>query len=178
MNNYLQSRSYNTITALISTILTGSCKKKEYNLSLPEDNDTLVISKVRNTIKQQFVIFDSSLYHTCSSRTHGMIMRIASELKQNNMFWYISSEEKLASHNRKIIAELLDKEVLYKTETTGIYIVNPIHIRYGNISSVLYSTLELLIPKSSNKPIRPSEVKPFKVRLEHIKSTKSIRVDE
>jgi hypothetical protein len=91
-----------------------------------------------------------------------LVGRISSELKEYNALWYCDPKLKKNSSTRKAIQGLIDKGVLFTTETTNIYLVNPIFIRRGDVFSVLATTAELVSESS-------------KVAVEHIVNKKPVK---
>jgi hypothetical protein len=84
-----------------------------------------------------------------------LVIQIMIELKLNNVLWQYDPLLK-----PKIITELKKRGILFKTETTGIFIVNPFFIRKGRIDASLTCMLILL-------------EKPAKVTTDHIKEIRT-----
>lgn len=100
----------------------------------------LVVTKTSSEI----VISSLGLARMVSSSAWRIIGHIVSELKQYNALWECSPELKKSSGVKKAINELLHLEIIYKTETTNIYLVNPKFIRRGNYHAVLAATINML----------------------------------
>lgn len=101
--------------------------------------------KTAHRIKQDIVITDTGLYSNCTSAEWHLIGKISHELKEYNALWYYSQGDKRNDSVRRAINGLLNKQILIKTETAGIYIVNPFHIRRGEIFAVLATTASMLM---------------------------------
>lgn len=98
-----------------------------------------------NPVNQDgIIITDAQLYNKCTSAEWHLIGKISMELKQNNVLWKCDEKTKANGTSKKAIKGLLDKELLIKTETTDIYVVNPLFIRRGNFHNVMTTTADLL----------------------------------
>ena len=71
-----------------------------------------------------------------------VLHNVMDALKQLNMLWYWPPTRK--SHEKIILKELIEKKILFKTETTGIYLVNPIKIWRGSPIVCVEATKDLL----------------------------------
>lgn len=101
----------------------------------------LIVTKTSSEI----VISDIGLFSILSPAAWRLVGIITSELKQYNALWECSADLKKANGTtRKAINELLHLEIIFKTETTNIYLVNPKFIRRGNYHAVLATTANML----------------------------------
>lgn len=117
--------------------------------------------KTTHRVDQDIYISDTALWHHCTSAEWHLVGRITAELKEYNGLWHCTPELKNSSTIKKAIKGLIIKQILIKTETTNIYLVNPFHIRRGDIFGVLATTAKMLMDSS-------------KVGLEHIKNKKPV----
>ena len=99
-------------------------------------------------LQQDFYVAAKELYTMCTRAEWYMVGRIASELKSCNALWECSADIKKSSTNWKAIRGLIKSKVLFATETTDIYFVNPIYIRRGDPFVVLNTTADLLMDVS------------------------------
>lgn len=113
-------------------------------------------------ITQEIVIADATLFSRCTPAQWWIVGNICSELKAYNALWQCSSTIKRSGNSMKAIKALIQMQVLIKTETPHIYLVNPLYIRRGDFHSVLLTTANML----SNVP---------KVLPEHITNKKALR---
>lgn len=114
------------------------------------------------TYRQSFFISAAELFEMCSPQEWWLVGKISAELKEYNALWYCDPKLKNNSSNRKALKGLVDKRVLFLTETTHIYLVNPVYIRRGDVFGVLNTTAELISTTS-------------KVEREHIVNKKSVK---
>lgn len=95
-------------------------------------------------IRQPLVMADTSFLADCSNQEWLLIKAIMNELKEYNCLWECNKDLKKNSKNRIAISSLIDKNILQKTETTNIYVVNPFYIRRGDLMGVITTTAKLL----------------------------------
>lgn len=112
-------------------------------------------------LQQDFYISASELWGQCTPHEWYLVGRISSELKEYNALWHCNPEIKKSSSNKKAIHDLIEKGVLVKTETTDIYIVNPIFIRRGDFKTVLVTTAAAIMSSE-------------KVAIKHIKDRRAL----
>ncbi len=74
----------------------------------------------------------------------GILAEIAYELKNNNCLWICPLEWKNNGMRKRAIKKFIEGNILMKTETVNIYVVNPEYIRRGNPFTILASTIKLL----------------------------------
>lgn len=106
-------------------------------------------SRIRSEVEsiylsQDFFMNASDLFAMCTPHEWYLCGMISSQLKQNNAFWLCPETVKRSSSSKKAIKTLIRLNVLVKTETTDIYLVNPVYIRRGNPFTVLNTTASLI----------------------------------
>jgi hypothetical protein len=116
--------------------------------------------KTSHKLNQTIVIADTTLFRHCSSAEWHLVGTIISELKEYNALWQCSAELKKNSTIRKALKGLIDKQVLIKTETTDIYLVNPAQIRRGDTFAVLATTANMLMNCPKVEPKHITDKKP------------------
>lgn len=88
-------------------------------------------------LKQAVAIIDLNVFDNLSAHAGKLLRSIIKEMKMNNVFWLAGET---TANTRRSIAELLKAEILYTTEQSGLYIVNPFKIRRGKpLSSIMAS---------------------------------------
>lgn len=110
---------------------------------------------------QEFYIAAKELWQMCTPHEWHLIGRIGTELKEYNTLWYCDPSLKTSSSTKMAIKSLIKKDVLFKTETTNIYWVNPLYIRRGEFKTVLATTAHMLMDVS-------------KVTTDHIRDNKPV----
>jgi hypothetical protein len=100
---------------------------------------------------------NSETFQDLSTGGKLLVIQIMIELKLNSVLWQFDPSLK-----PKIIKELKTRKILFRTETTGIFVVNPFFIRKGRIDTALNCTLYFLED-------------PAKVTTDHIIEVKSPR---
>ena len=113
-------------------------------------------------IAQPIVIADASLFSKCTPHEWYLVGIISNELKEYNCLWHCKPEIKKNNTYRVAIKGLVDKKIIIKTETTNIYVVNPLFIRRGDPFAVLATTCNMLEDVS-------------RVSVEHITNKKPIK---
>lgn len=114
------------------------------------------------TYRQSFFMSAAELFNMCTPQEWWLVGKISSELKEYNALWYCEPTLKNNSSNRKALKGLVDKKVLFLTETTHIYLVNSVFIRRGDVFGVLNTTAQLLCDAP-------------KVEREHVINKKSVK---
>jgi hypothetical protein len=141
----MQGKTYNALLDLWFK-LSGMVKlTNQYsnNLTNGQFNRTKTNTESHRYDQPIAIMETQSLTQYTPAECH-MIFRIMSELKEYNPLWYFSNELKKNTRNSTTVKGLIDKGLLWKTETTGIYIVNPFYIRRGDIIPVVATTLNTL----------------------------------
>lgn len=88
-------------------------------------------------------IVDVSIFtHLPAGAVKLLVTRIIPELKRNNVFWHCDSSSN--SKLRAALAALKRADILYSTETTNYYIVNPFKLRRGKPMSTIMASLSAL----------------------------------
>jgi len=113
---------------------------------------------------EDFYMNASELWAQCTPHEWYMIGRIGSELKYQCALWSCTDIVKTNSANRRAIRSLIEKNVLIKTETTNVYLVNPKYIRRGDTISVIYSTAKML---QDVKKVLPGHITSYKTVKEY-----------
>lgn len=111
------------------------------------DNNGYRRDKVQGTshrIMQPIVMADTAFIEQLTNQEKLIVMRIMCELKEYNCLWLCTDDIKKNSSNRTAINGLINKNVLQKTETTNIYVVNPFYIRRGDLMGVVTTTAKHL----------------------------------
>jgi hypothetical protein len=93
---------------------------------------------------EDFFMNASALWSQCTPHEWHLVGRIGVELKRNCALWECDASIKKNSSTKAAIRKLIERKVLFKTETTDIYLVNPIFIRRGDVATVLYTTAAIL----------------------------------
>lgn len=96
-----------------------------------------------STIDMAFTQFNMDWFSEVSNPTMLFVMRnIAPALKKYNLLWHWPPTRK--RNEKIIIKELVDKQILMRTEVIGIYLVNPLKLWRGTIHSAVECTKRLL----------------------------------
>lgn len=72
-----------------------------------------------------------------------LALSIGYEIKYCNNLWAVPPDLYDNKTSYTALRSLVQKHILYATETRRIFIVNPYYIRYGEFYEVLFSTMEL-----------------------------------
>lgn len=114
---------------------------------------------------EDFYMNASELWAQCTPHEWHLVGRIGAELKYQCALWACPPEfKKKSSANLRALASLIEKNVLIKTETTNVYLVNPKYIRRGDTISVIYSTAKML---QDVKKVLPEHIKNYKTVKEY-----------
>ena len=93
-------------------------------------------------VPTDFTIVDPMLLGTLDARELRLAVVIIRELHRNNMLWFFDHRKN--NRDKKAIASLRKKGILYRTEEPTIHIVNPWSIRRGNIAAAIAATASVL----------------------------------
>lgn len=93
-------------------------------------------------------ISNTHIWEMCTTAEWHLVGRIINEMKEYCALWYCKPELKGNSSIRASIKGLIEKGILIETETTNIYLVNPQHIRRGELFAVLATTADTLADES------------------------------
>lgn len=113
---------------------------------------------------EDFYMNAQKLWSKCTPHEWHLVGRIGAEIKRNCALWHCDPSLKKSSANKQAIKSLIEKQVLFKTETTDIYLVNPLFIRRGDIATVLYTTASQL---HSVKKVNVDVIKGYKAVNEY-----------
>lgn len=108
---------------------------------------------------EDFYMNASELWAQCTPHEWYMIGRIGADLKYLCALWYCPAGIKNNSSNKKAIKGLIEKKVLFRTETTDVYLVNPNFIRRGDVATVIYTTASIL---QNTSKVSPDMIKNYK----------------
>lgn len=129
----------------ISEVLKGTGYEREMISEKYIDNQ-LIREKTGHTSsssKDPFTQFTLNWMAELSNPTALFILRnIMHGLKLYNLLWHWPSARK--SSEKAILKELIDHQVIFRTEVVGIYLVNPLKIWRGTKHSAVEATKELL----------------------------------
>lgn len=137
-----------TYIELIDLLFKMSGKSAEGNIySHTMNNGKYERSNVGKSTKvfQPIVISDMSLCDICTDSEWRLVRLIIKDLKEYNALWHCISTIKSNGTYQKAIRGLIDKNILKKTETTNIYLVNPFYIRRGDLWAVITTTANSLV---------------------------------
>jgi hypothetical protein len=96
---------------------------------------------VDQQLQQSIAILETDLLNGLSARAFKLLARVISEMKMNNIFWLSGPT---SSADRKAIFELKQKDILIKTDRTGVYLINPFKLRRGKpLATIMASIAEL-----------------------------------
>lgn len=95
-------------------------------------------------LNQDFYVAASDLWSMCTQGEWHLVGRISTELKSYNALWYCDPELKNNGNLKKSIRGLIEKAIIFKTETPHIYLINPVYIRRGEFFTVLNTTAAAL----------------------------------
>jgi len=104
------------------------------------------------SLQQAVVVVSPELLLTLSTRACRLIIRIMNEMKMNNLFWVVKSEDS-TSHLRGAIAELKRVEVLFETDQPGLYIINPYKLRRGKPMASVMASIQHYFKRDTSMPL-------------------------
>ncbi len=93
-------------------------------------------------INQAIVIVDPNLWDGLSTAATKLVIQIQQEMKMNNVFWTCTDASK--RNVRVALSELKQKGIIFLTEKTGVFIINPLKIRRGKPLSCIIASLNSL----------------------------------
>lgn len=120
----------------------GKFTKKQKEIVTTLSLDTIDDDALEVFIPGDYSYVNSEVFSGLSKRAIVMVSKIMVELKFNNALWYFDT--KINERDSGVITELRKKEILFKTGTTEIHLVNPFFIRKGRISHVIVYTLRTI----------------------------------
>lgn len=142
---------------------TNTIKGSIYSTSI--DGNKYSRNKTNETtqrIPQELTITDITILEDCTPLQHHIICMIQYQLKEYNALWECPNKFKKSSTGKIALKGLIDRKILIKTETTNIYIVNPLYIRRGDFHSVLITTATMLSNISKVTSLQIADKKPVK----------------
>jgi hypothetical protein len=158
-----RSPTYNELVFSIHKLREQAIDNNIYSNTITSSGyERIKTGNVTSRIPQPIVISVHDLHRQSTLYEWDLIGIISDELKEYNCLWYCSPDLKKKNTYRNAIAGLIKRNILTKTETTNIYLVNPLYIRRGDIFGVLSTTANML----------EDEVK---VGVEHITNKRPIK---
>lgn len=150
-----------TYVALIDLLYRTKAFKHKLRVKNFENNVFTSVETEHETVHtgEDFYMNASELWAQCTPHEWHLIGRIGSELQYLCALWCCADYVKKSSANRRAITSLISKNILIKTETTNVYLVNPRYIRRGDVFSVINSTARML---QDVKKVLPEHVKGYK----------------
>lgn len=140
-----KSRSY---FILLDILFKTKTKKRTEVYTTTQDNNEIKRNKIDvvNVAPDQegISITDNRLFKMCTPPQWYIVGIITYDLTMNNALWECPPNIKNSGTLKRALKGLLDMNILFKTETTNIYLVNPFYIRRGNFYTVCMTTLSLL----------------------------------
>ena len=128
-------------------------------------------------VPQPLVMADAGLFAKCTSSEWYLIGYISAELKEYNALWQCQPEIKKSSTQRQAINGLIAKQVLIKTETTNIFIVNPLYLRRGDLFTVISTTANTLCESVKVLPEHITNKRPVKsFMFDHMQRANNIQL--
>lgn len=159
-----KSPTYTNLLETLHNLMSQAINNPVYSNSI--NDSKFERSKIANAtsirIPQPIVIADLNVYAGCSMYERYILTVITEELKEYNCLWQCSSTIKKSNAGRQAIKGLIVKTILIKTETTNIYVVNPLYLRRGDLFTVLTTTANMLSDES-------------KIGIEHIINKKPVK---
>lgn len=157
------SQTYYNLVDMLFKLGNKSIISPVYNNSFSGNRFELVNSGTKtHRIYEPICIANTKLWELCTPAEWHLVGRITTELKDCCVLWECNKELKKNGNVVKAIKGLIYKEILIKTETTDIYVVNPTHLRRGDPFNALSTTADTL----------KDEVK---VGREHIRNRKPVK---
>lgn len=135
--------AYQQILELGDIIRGISSERQLYRMRYVGDSVRRVPTEVKSLmIDMSFGQMNFKLKELLSKKALSFaIGNIMMELKKYNMLWHHEGSD---GNTREILAELREKKVIFSTEATGIYLVNPILMWRGDVHSVVEATKKAL----------------------------------
>jgi hypothetical protein len=125
---------------------------KEFNQYRTQMNGTKYsrhrTGETSHRLRQPIVVTHTDLAAQCTRSEWYLVGLIMLDLYENNALWKADvTRKRNSTEYRTAIKGLIDKSILIPTETTHIYIVNPVHLRRGGAVEVTATTANMLINK-------------------------------
>lgn len=114
-------------------------------------------TRPRSFIKEDAVTVDRKVLSRLSPGELKLVLKIIDELKLYNALWHYDYRQ-IGGRAEGIISKLRKSEILFKTDSLSMHIVNPFYLHKGQISTVIAAT-QLLIEKNSGKDLTPKLIR-------------------
>lgn len=158
--------------ALQNTTYLRSMVSEEYSGNYLKRTST---GMTTSTLRNQFTQITLDWIHELSNPTALFIIQhLAQELKRFNLLWYRAPTRKTAEN--KILRELIDKDIIRRTEVIGIYLVNPVKLWRGTIHSAVEAT-KTLLRENGGKP-KLDLIKDLKPNGDYLLNTNQDHIDK
>lgn len=148
----------------ISDTLRGLNYKRELVSEEYIDDNTLQRSSTGLTtsmLRNQFTQITLDWAHELSNAAILFVFKhIVHELKMMNLLWHRLPTRKTAEN--RIIKELIDKQIIFRTEAIGMYLVNPTRMWRGTVFSAVEATKTLLREHGKPRPELVHDLRPNK----------------
>ncbi len=132
-------------------------------------------NKNSSRVPQPLVMSDAGLFAKCTHSEWYLIGEIGTALKEYNALWQCTDDLRKNSSKRKAVKGLIAKQVLIETETKGIYIVNPLYLRRGDLFTVISTTANTLCESIKVLPEHITNKRPVKsFMFEHMNRSHQI----
>jgi hypothetical protein len=123
---------------------------REYNMRRTSISDTSYssdsTSETSYRLKEPIIVANPHLIDLCTRNEWYLIGQIMRDMYQYNALWLADKEKKAHNAAYKIgLKGLLDKKIIFQTETMHMYIVNPVHLRRGDPFAVTAATANMLM---------------------------------
>lgn len=167
-----KSQTYYDLIELMMQLSKQAIVNPVYANELGHNTFTRASTNKNSTrVPQPLVMSDASLFGRCTPAEWYLIGEISTELKEYNALWQYSPITR-NDNKRKAIKGLIAKEVLIKTETIGIYIVNPLYLRRGDLFTVISTTANTLCGSTKVLPEHIANKRPVKTFMfDHIQQS-------
>jgi hypothetical protein len=128
---------------------------KEYSVRKTEvSGDKYASQSTENTsyrLREPIVVTQTGLVHLCTRNEWYIIGLIMDQMFEYNAIWHADGALKKRNTQYKIgIAGLVRKEILFITETSHYYVVNPMYLRRGDPFAVAATTANMLMNRKPN----------------------------
>jgi hypothetical protein len=97
-------------------------------------------------LKEPIVVTNTQLVKQCTRSEWYLVGLIMCDMYQYNALWQADVDLKRNNKAYRLgLKGLLSKEILFRTESQHIYIVNPVHLRRGDPFAVTATTANMLM---------------------------------
>lgn len=138
------------------TALWKEAANKSIKVPLPEVTFTGTMyskkssSERKGYIKTEFVVVHPQLLQMLKSNEQKMVIQIMAEMKINNALWSYNAAKN--SRYERTISSLKKREIIFETDMSFIFIINPWWIRKGDIRTVIVATAQYIEQKKELSP--------------------------